>query len=78
MKERRSGRIVTFLVRALTGMALIFFVNEVLAARGLDVSVGLNGISFLVSGVLGLPGIALLYGIVLRSEEHTSELQSRI
>lgn len=65
MRERRSGIIINFLVRALTGMALIFFVNEFLAARGLDVSVGLNAISFLISGTLGLPGIALLYGIVL-------------
>lgn len=65
MRERRPGIIINFLVRALTGMALIFFVNEFLSARGLDVSVGLNAISFLISGTLGLPGIALLYGIVL-------------
>lgn len=64
MSERRSGMVVNFLVRALVGLAVIFFVNEFLGARGVDVQVGINGVTFLASGALGIPGVALLYGIV--------------
>ena len=36
MSEGRPGIIVNFLVRALIGMALIFFVNEFLSSRGIN------------------------------------------
>ncbi|MCI8582687.1 MAG: Pro-sigmaK processing inhibitor BofA [Dorea sp.] len=64
MSEGRPGIIVNFLVRALIGMALIFFVNEFLSSRGINAAVGLNAVTFLTSGTLGIPGVALLYGIV--------------
>ncbi len=64
MSEERPGIIVNFLVRALIGMALIFFVNEFLFSRGINTVVGLNAVTFLTSGTLGIPGVALLYGIV--------------
>lgn len=53
-----------FLVRAILGMGLIILINQFLTYKGISLSVGLNGISFLTSGILGLPGVALLYGIV--------------
>ena len=53
------------LFRALAGLAVIFFVNYFLETRGLDMAVGMGPVSFLTSGVLGIPGVALLYGIVL-------------
>lgn len=65
MSEERPGFIINFFIRALVGMAIIFFVNQFLGSRGMDSAVGLNGVSFLTSGFLGLPGVALLYGIVL-------------
>ncbi len=65
MSERRPSVVVNFLIRALIGLAVIFFVNEFLASKGVDISVGMNGVSFLTSGVFGIPGVALLYGIVL-------------
>ena len=65
MSERRPGFIVNFLVRALVGMALIFFINEFLTTKGIDVGVGLNLINFGVTGIFGVPGVALLYGIGL-------------
>lgn len=64
MSERRPGIFVNFMIRALVGMVLIFFVNEFLASKGMDVSVGLNPVTFLTSGTLGIPGVAMLYGIV--------------
>ena len=64
MSKNRPGIIMNFVIRALVGMALIFFVNEFLASRGSEVSVGMNVATFLTSGTLGIPGVALLYGIV--------------
>ena len=55
---------VNFIVRAILGMGIIFFANEFLTQKEIAVEVGFNAISFLVSGCLGLPGVALLYGIV--------------
>ena len=59
-----GGRIaVNFLVRAIVGMAIIFFVNEYLDGQGIPACVGMNPVTFLTSGTLGIPGVALLYGI---------------
>lgn len=56
--------LVNFTVRAILGMGLIFFVNYFLEQQEIAVKVGFNAISFLTSGLLGLPGVAMLYGIV--------------
>ncbi len=63
MKEKIENMVAAFFVRMVIGMAVIFFVNQLLASRNMDVSVGINGISAAASGILGLPGIGLLYGI---------------
>ena len=42
-----------------------FFINQFLESQGMDRTVGINLVSFLTSGFLGLPGVALLYGILL-------------
>ena len=63
MPEKRSHLFTHFIVRAIVGMALIFFVNEFLGYQGIDVRVGMNPWTFLTSGILGTPGVALLYGI---------------
>ena len=64
MSERRPGFLVNFFVRAVIGMAMIFFVNEFLSMKEIQVSVGLNAVSFVVSGALGIPRVGLLYGIM--------------
>lgn len=61
---RSLGQIlVNFFVRAVLGMALIFFVNELLKSQGSSVRVGMNVLTLLTSGIFGIPGVALLYGI---------------
>jgi len=65
MEEKRLHIFINFLVRAIVGMAIIFFVNEYLDYRNISVSVGLNAATFLTSGIFGIPGVALLYGIVI-------------
>ena len=63
MKEKNSF-LVKFMVRAIWGFAIIFFVNQFLVHKGIDLKVGFNAVSLVSSGVLGLPGVAMLYGIV--------------
>lgn len=61
--EQKTSFIVQFLIRAVVGMAFIFFINQFLASKGISMQVGLNPVTFATSGVLGTPGVALLYGI---------------
>ena len=44
-------------------MIAIFLINGYLQEKGLDACVGINELSALTSGFLGLPGVALLYGV---------------
>ena len=53
-----------FLVRGIVGMILVFCVNQILTYSGIALNVGINPITFLTSGTLGFPGVALLHGIV--------------
>ena len=52
MDENRSSIVVNFIVRAVIGLGVIFFTNEILASKGISVAVGLNGLSLLTSGTL--------------------------
>lgn len=61
--EQKTSFVVQFLIRAVVGMAFIFFINQFLASKGISMQVGLNPVTFATSGVLGTPGVALLYGI---------------
>lgn len=65
MPEYRSSVVINFVIRAIVGFALIFFINQFLAAQGIGVRVGLNPATFVTSGIFGAPGVALLYGISL-------------
>ena len=42
---------------------MILLVNDILQKQGFDIYVGLNPVTLLTSGTLGVPGVALLYGI---------------
>lgn len=63
MPEKQPPVIINFLVRAVLGAALIFFINMFLDSNDIALSVGLNPVTFVTSGILGTPGVALLYGI---------------
>lgn len=62
--KQKGQFLVNFIIRAILGMGLIFFVNQFFAQEQIAIKVGFNAISFLASGFLGLPGVAMLYGIV--------------
>lgn len=64
MRERRSGFMAGFVIRAVVGCAMIFFINQFLEMKGISIQVGMNPVTVLTSGVLGAPGVALLYGVL--------------
>lgn len=67
MDNRKSSVIVNFLIRAVVGFAIIFFLNQFLAMQGMNVKVGMNPATFVTTGTFGAPGVALLYGIAFLS-----------
>ena len=62
--EQKGQFLVNFIIRAILGLGLIFLTNQFLQQQEIALEVGFNPVSFLVSGFLGLPGVAMLYGIV--------------
>lgn len=63
--KRKSELMINFILRAVMGTVAIFLVNSVLESKGLSVGIGINPFTVLTSGILGFPGIAVLYGINL-------------
>ena len=61
---RREG-IINFGLRSIIGVIAIYFINTALAGRGISLGVGVNIYTVLTSGILGIPGVAALYGIGL-------------
>lgn len=64
MENKALSAVVKFFVRAVVGMALIFFINQYVLPSDSSINVGMNAVSFLTSGSLGIPGVGLLYGIM--------------
>lgn len=62
--KQKAQFIFDFAMRGILGVVGIHFVNEFLKMQGFDVMVGINLISFLTVGTLGISGLALLYGIM--------------
>jgi inhibitor of the pro-sigma K processing machinery len=63
--RRRPDLIVDFGLRASIGTLGIYIFDLVLKSKGYEVSVGINGVSVLTNGLLGLPGFLLLYGLAV-------------
>ncbi len=61
--KRKSWYLVKFLLRGVLGMGAAILLNQGIAMMGYPMlRVGINCISFLTCGILGLPGLAVLYG----------------
>ena len=56
---------VNFILRLAFGTSCIYFLNMVLSSKGIQSGVGLNGVSLLTVGVLGMPGFLLLYSTAI-------------
>ena len=50
-------------MRGILGTVAIYFVNSALGAMGITLGVGINAVTVLTSGILGLPGLLALYGL---------------
>ena len=61
--KRRPDLIVNFVLRASIGAAGICVLDFALSSIGNGMSVGINGVTVLTNGLLGLPGFLLLYGL---------------
>lgn len=55
--------LINFIFRAVMGTVSIFVINYLLAGRQMQAVVGINPLTVLTSGILGFPGVAVLYGI---------------
>ena len=63
MKKKTGYFFLKFFIRAIIGMALIFIINKYVLPADSSINVGLNPMTFLTSGTLGIPGVCLLYSI---------------
>ncbi len=57
--------LLNVLMRSIFGIIAMYFINTALANAGISLGVGINGATVLTSGILGIPGLAALYGIGL-------------
>ena len=55
---------VNFMIRMFIGVLLIFLVNQFLVTYEVEEQVGINPVTAVTAGALGVPGVCLLYGIV--------------
>lgn len=60
---RKIEWIINFVLRAVLGTIGIYFLNNFLMLKNISVTVGINPMTVLTSGILGFPGLVVLYGI---------------
>lgn len=63
--RKRKEWIINFVLRMVTGTMAIFFVNGFLVSKGIAIAIGVNPMTILTSGILGFPGLIMLYSINL-------------
>ena len=63
--KKRIDLIVDFIVRASIGTVGICLLNFILRSKPYSINVGINGVTVLTNGLLGLPGFILLYGLAI-------------
>lgn len=56
-------RIINFVMRCVLGTIAMYFINTILTKAQISPNVGINGLTILTSGFLGIPGLFMLYGI---------------
>lgn len=61
--KRNPKLIVNAGLRAVMGALGIYLVDSILRSQGHQMQVGINEATILTSGILGLPGFIMLYGL---------------
>ena len=62
--KKNAQILLNFFVRIVLGALGMILLNNFFSDQGLSIYVGLNPLSLLTAGILGFPGVLLLYGIV--------------
>lgn len=55
--------LLNLVMRSIIGTVAIYFINMCLGGFGISLGVGINAVTILTSGILGIPGLAALYAI---------------
>lgn len=61
--KKKVEWLLNIVMRSILGTIAIYFVNGGLAAMGISLGVGINAVTVLTSGILGIPGLLALYGL---------------
>ncbi len=61
--RRKIEWLLNVVMRSVLGTIAIYFINSMLAAMRISLGVGINIVTILTSGILGIPGLLVLYGI---------------
>ncbi len=61
--KKRMEWLLNIVMRSILGTVAIYFLNIALTSVGIASGVGINAVTVLTSGVLGIPGLLALYGI---------------
>ncbi len=61
--KNRAEWIINLILRGISGMLMIYFLNFLFEKEYPAVEMGYNLVTFLTSAILGFPGVAMLYGI---------------
>lgn len=56
-------RVINFVMRCVIGTIAMYFINTFLEGAQISLHVGINAATVLTSGILGFPGLFMLYGI---------------
>ena len=60
---RKAEWLINFVLRSIMGTIAIYFINMAVTFFGFATVVGINAVSVLTTGILGIPGIMMLYGL---------------
>ena len=60
---RKAEWLINFVLRSIMGTIAIYFINMAVTFFGFTTVVGINAASVLTTGILGIPGILMLYGL---------------
>lgn len=63
--KQKAEALTTFVLRAFAGAVGIYAVNEILRGQGFSVLPGVNPVTVLTVGSLGISGFALIYAILI-------------
>lgn len=61
--RKRLEWLLNLVMRSILGTVAIYFINGALAMQGVSLGIGINAVTVLTSGILGIPGLLALYGL---------------